>query len=232
MSSRPCPRRGRSPRCATVRPEAGGCLPPPDRGRWPAVRDRLARDAGLDPRLLERCRRGGLLYADPRGRTVFVCRDGAGRATGAEIVPARPGPGSPTLAPGSLRARGGFWIAAGPAPHAVTLLVESALEALAACQLLAPGLPPAARLVSAAGPATTLPRWVRRAPAQLLVCAYGAGRRGERGARALARRLPALARLRPPGGPAWNDLLRGAPPLQLPLFLPTVHGPRETAAHR
>ena len=155
---------------------------------------------------------------------MFVCRDAAGRATGAEIAPAGPPAPSPALAPGSSRARGGFWIAAGPGPHAATLLVESAFEALAACQLLAAGLPPGARLVSAAGPAAALPSWVRGAPPQLLVCAYGAGPRAQRGARALARRLPALARLRPPGAPAWNDLLRVRPPLQPALFLPPVLG--------
>ena len=136
MWSAPCPRRGRSPRCGAVLLEAGGGplrLPGADREGWPAVRDRLA-SRGLDPRLLGRCRRGGLLYADRRGRAVFVCRD-----------------------------------AAGPAPHAATLLVESALEALAACQLLAASLPPGARLVSAAVPAAALPRWVRGAPPQLLV---------------------------------------------------------------
>ena len=52
-------------------------LPPHERC-WPTVRDFLRAARGLDPALLARCRRDGLLYADARRNAVFVCRDPAG----------------------------------------------------------------------------------------------------------------------------------------------------------
>ena len=56
-----------------------------------AVREFLRAARGLDPDLLARGRRDGLLYADARRNAVFVCRDPAGR-TFTGLAPARARP--------------------------------------------------------------------------------------------------------------------------------------------
>ena len=92
---------------------AGPHLPPPVARCWPTVRTFLHTARGLDLRLLAHCRRQGLLYADSRRNAVFVCRDAHGTVTGAELVSTQPAPGPRSfkaLAPGSRKARGGFWL--------------------------------------------------------------------------------------------------------------------------
>ena len=126
-----------------VRPTAGPRLPPLHERCWPAVREFLRAVRGLDPDLLARCRRAGLLYADARRNAVFVCRDPAGAVTGAELVGTRPDPGGRTfkgLAPGSRKARGGFWLPPARAAPQAVLLVESALDALSMHQCPPPGV--------------------------------------------------------------------------------------------
>lgn len=226
MSSAPRPKRAPSPRCGTVPPEAGAerlGLPPRDPGGWSAVRDRLVRRRALDPRLVRQCRRHGLLYAAVGRRAVFPCRNATGLLTGAEVVAAAPGAAPRPARGGPDRTRGGFWMADGPGPHPVTLLVESALDALAVCQLHADRLPPGTRLVSTAGPAPRLPAWLRPCPSPLLVCAYGSSARARRARRVLRARLPGLACLLPPRAASWRDALRTAPPRQLPLFCHPAH---------
>ena len=225
MSKTLSPKPDPSPRCSIVPPEiAAGLLrlPTPNPLRWPGVRDRLEQFRGLDSRLLRLCHRRGLLYADSRRRAVFLCRDATGLITAAEVLATTPCAAPQTLPAGRGTALGSFWLATGPAPHEVTLLVENALEALAACQLLAACLPPGTRLVSTSGPTASLPRWLRLSPSPLLVCAYGTSARSERGAQTLRRRRPTLARLRPQGALDWNDLLRTVPPPPPTLFLPPV----------
>ncbi len=112
------------------------------------------------------------------------------------------------LAPGSRRDRGGFWLATGSAPPAAVLLVESAVDALSAALLPAPGLPPDSLIASTAGAARRLPRWLDSFPSSRLLCGYDADPVGDQADRALLRQHPGLRRLRPEQAKDWNDLLR------------------------
>ena len=188
-------------------------LPPPADANWPAVRRFLIAARRLRPALLDACRRDGSLYADSRRNAVFTCRDPAGALAGAELVGTRPRPDGSTfkgLAPGSRRDRGGFWLAPGsPAPSAV-LLCESAVDALSAYLLPAPGLPPDTLFASTAGVTRQLPAWLAAFPPHRILCGFDADPPGDDAARALLLRYPPMRRLRPPSAKDWNDLL--APP--------------------
>ncbi len=186
-------------------------LPGPVAAHWPPVRDFLARARGLDPALLETCRRTGTLYADRRRNAVFTCRDRSGTPAGAELVGTCPLPDGSTfkgLAPGSRRERGGFWLTTGSAPPAAVLLTESAVDALSAVLLPVPGLPAALLVASTAGTARRLPRWLDSFPAARLLCGYDADPAGDQAALALLRQHPGMRRLRPQRAKDWNDLLR------------------------
>lgn len=186
-------------------------LPDPAPGQWPAVRDYLARVRCLDPALLEHCRRSGSLYADRRRNAVFTCRDHSHNTVGAELVGTCTLPDASSfkgLAPGSRRDRGSFWLATSPAPPSAILLTESAVDALSALLLPVPGLPADCLLVSTAGTARRLPRWLSIGPRAELLCGYDADAAGDRAAQALSRSHPQLRRLRPPDAKDWNDLLR------------------------
>ena len=180
-------------------------LPPPVEPCWPTVRAFLHTARGLDLRLLARCRHQGLLYADSRRHAVFVCRDSQGTVTGAELVGTHP-------APGSRKARGGFWLPPRRGPPTALLLVESALDALAALQTPPPGLPPTTLLASTAGVTPSWPPWLHAWPHLLPLCGFDADPAGDRAAAALQRHCPALRRFRPRGAKDWNDLLRPAQP--------------------
>ena len=185
-------------------------LPAPVAAHWPAVRDFLVRNRRLDPALLERCRQAGTLYADRCRNAVFTCRDRSGAAAGAELVGTCPLPGSSPfkgLAPGSRRDRGGFWLTTGSAPPAAVLLTESAIDALSAVLLPAPGLPSDCLVASTAGTARRLPRWLRGFSDSRILCGYDADPAGDQAALALLRRHPGLSRLRPRHAKDWNDLL-------------------------
>ena len=189
-------------------------LPAPAERLWDPVRDFLTTARGLDPALLERCRQDGILYADSRRNAVFVCRDRHQHPVGAELVGTRPAPDGRSfkgMAPGSRKARGGFWLPANPDDLDVLLLVESAVDALSALRLLAPSLPPDTLLASTAGIATTLPRWLQAFRAPRILCAYDADPAGDQAADALRRNAPHCSRLRPVGAKDWNDLLRRSP---------------------
>lgn len=206
-SGPPAPRPPASP----VAPPRPLRLPQRHDRLWPRVRDYLAAARGLDPRLLQLCHHAGLLYPDRRGNAVFLCRDPRRSATGAEIVGTRPDPRDRTfkaMAPGSRKARGGFWLLYGPAPPGTALLVESAVDALSALQLLAPELPPGTLLASTAGVASRLPAWLQAFRCQHLVCAYDADPAGDAAATALRRSHPRLVRLRTLGAKDWNQQLR------------------------
>ena len=121
---------------------------------WPTVRAFLHAACGLDPRLLARRRYRGLLYADSCRNAVFVRHDAHGTVTGAELVRTQPASGPrpfKAVAPGSRKAYGGFWLPPRRGPPTAGLLVESALDALAAFQAPPPGLPPSTLLVFAVG---------------------------------------------------------------------------------
>ena len=185
--------------------------PAPVAAHWPPVRDFLVTVRGLDPALLETCRRAGTLYADRRRNAVFTCRDRSGTPHGAELVGTRPRPDGSTfkgLAPGSRRDHGGFWLTTGSAPPAAALLVESAVDALSAVLLPAPGLPPDCLVASTAGTAHRRPRWLDAFPDSRLLCGYDADPPGDQAALALSRLHPQLRRLRPVRAKDWHDLLR------------------------
>lgn len=186
-------------------------LPPPVPAHWPPVRDFLLRVRGLPHALLQHCRNASSLYADRRRNAVFLCRDRRGTPAGAELVGTRGLPGGAAfkgLAPGSRRARGGFWLSTGSDPPAAVLLVESAVDALSAVALPAPGLPPDSLVVSTAGAARRLPAWLAGLASSPLLCGYDADPAGDQAALALHRQHPHLRRLRPQGAKDWNDLLR------------------------
>ena len=190
-------------------------LPPPRDRLWPPVRDFLATARGLDPALLERCRHDGILYADSRRNAVFVCRDSLHNPVGAELVGTRPAPDGRTfkgMAPGSRKARGGFWLPANTADLDALLVTESAVDALSALLLLAPTLPPDTLLASTAGVASALPPWLQAFQAPRTLCAYDADPAGDQAAADLRRHTPHCSRLRPVGAKDWNDLLRRPPP--------------------
>ena len=194
---------------------AGPHLPPPVAACWPTVRAFLHTARGLDLRLLAHCRHQGLLYADSRRNAVFVCRDAHGTVTGAELVGTQPAPGSrpfKALAPGSRKASGGFWLPPRRGPPTALLLVESALDALAALQTPPPGLPPTTLLASTAGVTPSWPPWLHAWPHLLPLCGFDADPAGDRAAAALQLHCPALQRFRPRGAKDWNDLLRPAQP--------------------
>ncbi len=211
-------RHGGLPQPAPATPPArrhGLRLPPPADRLWDPVRDFLATARGLDPALLERCRQEGILYADSRRNAVFVCRDRHQHPVGAELVGTRPAPDGRTfkgMAPGSRKARGGLWLPANIDDLDAILLVESALDALAALRLLAPTLPPDTLLASTAGIATSLPPWLQAFRAPRILCAYDADRAGDQAADSLRRHTPHCSRLRPVGAKDWNDLLRRSQP--------------------
>ena len=192
-------------------------LPDSVAAHWPPVRDYLVRLRSLDPALLQRCRQAGSLYADSRRNAVFTCRDRSAHTVGAELVGTRPLPDGSTfkgLAPGSRRDRGGFWLSSGSAPPAAVLLTESAIDALSAVLLPAPGLPADCLVVSTAGTACRLPRWLHPWQDLPLLCGYDADPAGDQAACALRRQHPRLQRLRPHAANDWNDLLclLAAPP--------------------
>ena len=191
------------------------CLPAPVTAHWPPVRDFLARLRGLEPALLEQLLRADTLYADRRRNAVFTCRNRSGTTVGAELVGTRPLPDGSTfkgLAPGSRRDRGGFWLTTGSVPPAAVLLTESAVDALSAVLLPAPGLPADCLVASTAGTARRLPRWLHAFQTLPLLCGYDADPAGDQAARALLRLHPRLQRLRPLGAKDWNDLLRRRAP--------------------
>lgn len=195
-------------------PPDGPRLPPPYARSWPAVHEFLHIARGLDPDLLARCRRAGLLYADARGNAVFVCRDPAGAVTGAELVGTRPDPAGRSfkgLAPGSRKARGGFWLPPDRDAPAAVLLVESALDALAVHQFPPPGLPVATLVASTAGVAAAWPPWLDPWHTLPPLCGYDADPAGDRAAAALQRQRPAVRRHRPRGAKDWNELLQRSP---------------------
>ena len=190
-------------------------LPPPADRLWHPVRDFLATARGLDPALLERCRQDGILYADSRRNAVFLCRDRLQNPVGAELVGTRPAPDGHTfkgMAPGSRKARGGFWLPANTDHLDALLIVESAVDALSALLLLAPTLPPDTLVASTAGVASALPPWLQAFRAPRTLCAYDADPAGDQAAAALRRHTPLCNRLRPAGAKDWNDLLRRSPP--------------------
>lgn len=184
-------------------------LPPRVAHHWPAVRDHLTRIRGLDPDPLDDGYASGLVYADDRRNAVFVTRDATGRVTGAEIVGTRRRKGRrgfKAMAPGSCKAKGGFWLAMQDAEPASALLVESALDALSVLTRPPPG-PRHFLVVSTAGVCTTVPQWLEVFSLKRIDCGFDADSAGDQAADTLARRDKRVRRLRPDAND-WNDRIR------------------------
>ncbi len=164
-----------------IAPEDAGTAPEPE--HWRQVRRYLTRRRGLDPELIDRCRRKRLIGAELRGT--------------------RPGRPFKGMAPGSRKALGGFWIARrSPGP---ALLTESAIDALSAVS--AAGSAGIAAFISTAGTATRLPEWITQLGPESILCGYDADEAGDAAARRLIENHPGIRRLRPEGGKDWNEIL-------------------------
>ena len=175
------------------------------------VRDHLVERRGLDAELVDDCNRRGLIYADRRMNAVFVARNAAGIVTGAEISGIQPRPGGSGfkgMAPGSRKARGGFWLTADADAPASALLAESALDALSAMSI--PAASTASAVMSTAGLSTAVPRWLEAFDFERIFCGYDADSAGDDAAAAMARSDPRVRRIRPEGAKDWNDMLRKA----------------------
>ena len=99
---------------------------------WPAIQSYLVEQRGLADVLVALCRDLGLLYADRHGNAVFVRRNAAGEALGAEIVPAA---APRRLAPTGAAARDGFWMSWEPDWPNSVILAKSAIDVLSVLSL-------------------------------------------------------------------------------------------------
>ena len=187
-------------------------LPDPSPRAWPRVRDALVRQRALSADVLEACQHRRLLYADDRLNAVFVCRNASAKPTGAEIIGTRPRAGGKPfrgMAPGSRKARGGFWLPCDRNPTATVILTESAVDAISARSLrIRATHEPGAVVVSTAGVAKAVPTWIEEWKPRRIVCAYDADNAGDAAAERLALNDPRVVRLRPTDTKDWNDLLR------------------------
>ena len=187
-------------------------LPGPSHRAWPGVRDALVRQRTLRADVLEACHRRGLLYADHRLNAVFVCRNASGNHTGAEILGTAPQAGEKPfrgMAPGSRKARGGFWLPCDRNPPAAVILTESAVDAISALSLrIEETREPGTVVVSTAGVASAVPPWIEDWKPKRIVCAYDADNAGDAAAKRLAASDPKVIRMRPGGAKDWNEMLR------------------------
>ena len=183
-------------------------LPQPCPRAWPAVRHALVRQRALSPELLEACRTRGLVHADHRHNAVFICRNAGGKTTGAEILGTRNKPFR-GMAPGSRKAKGGFWIPCDRNTPDTVILTESAVDALSARSLrIDPTRENGAVVVSTAGTARAIPPWIEQWKPRRIVCAWDADCAGDKAARRLARNDARVVRLRPDAAKDWNDILQ------------------------
>ena len=176
-----------------------------DAARWPAVRQHLARHRSLDPAILDQCFQQHILGADRRDNAVFITRDADNAPAGAELLGTnlqRPFRG---MAPGSRKARGGFWIAR-RMPARSCLIVESAVDAISAYQLTC--MQETDLFLSTTGLANTMPPWINAFQLQDIACGYDADPPGEQAAKRMLRQNPRIHRVRPCEEKDWNDLLR------------------------
>ena len=186
-------------------------LPRPTPRAWPRVRDALVRQRAIGADVLEACHGRGLLYADGRLNAVFVCRNASGHTTGAEILGTAPqasGKRFKGMAPGSRKARGGFWLHCDRNRPAVVILTESVVDALSARSLRVEGTRENGAVVaSTAGIASSVPIWIEDWKPKRIICAYDADSAGDGAAERLAANDPRVIRLRPGGAKDWNEIL-------------------------
>ena len=189
-------------------------LPRPSPRTWPRVRDALIRQRALRADVLEACHSRGLLYADDRINAVFICRNVSGHTTGAEILGTAPRAGTKRfrgMAPGSRKARGGFWLPCDRNRPALVILTESAVDAISARSLrIEATREHGAVVASAAGIARSVPPWIEEWKPRRIVCAYDADNAGDGAAHRLAVNDPRVIRMRPCGAKDWNEMLMRA----------------------
>lgn len=176
-----------------------------DPARWPAVRQHLVRHRGLDTAILEQCARQLILGADRRANAVFISRDANNTPAGAELLGTNRNRPFRGMAPGSRKARGGFWIARRTPPRSA-LIVEGAVDALSAYQL--PCMQDTDIFLSTAGLANTMPPWINAFQLRQIACGYDADQPGEQAAKRMLQANPGIRRCRPHGEKDWNDLLK------------------------
>jgi hypothetical protein len=111
--------------------------PSPSAENWPGVRKHLVDDRALPGSYIDKLHEQGNCYADARRNAVFLCRDEAGRVTGAELkgtVTRHDGSRFAGMAPGSRKGLGGFRIG-NLAKATAVYLVESAIDAISLMRL-------------------------------------------------------------------------------------------------
>ena len=186
-------------------------LPRPSSRAWPRVRDALIRQRALRADVLEACHSRGLLYADDRLNAVFICRNASGHSAGAEILGTAPHGGGKRfrgMAPGSRKARGGFWLPCDRNRPTLVILTESAVDAISARSLRIDGTREHGAVVaSTAGVAKAVPPWIEEWKPLAIICAYDADSAGDRAADRLQISDPRVKRLRPLGAKDWNEIL-------------------------
>ena len=109
------------------------------------------------------------------------------------------------MAPGSRKARGGFWIARRTTPQSA-LIVESGLDAISAFEL--PEMKGFDLFLSTAGLANKPPDWIRSFQLHNIACGYDADPPGKQAAKRLIRNHPKIRRHRPQGAKDWNEVLQ------------------------
>jgi hypothetical protein len=174
-------------------------LPAPDSSRLADVRRYLVRQRHLPLSHLEPLIDSGSLYADRRGNAVFLLRDPARQAVGAELR----GTGTRLwrgMAPGTNRNAGYFGV--GRTDAATIVLCESAIDAIS-CRAFFPD-----RLCISTSGARSRPVWLSRLIDQGgdIHCGFDADTTGETLATEMNRLFPSIHRLRPPAHD-WNDAL-------------------------
>jgi hypothetical protein len=184
--------------------------PQPAPEHWQHIREHLTTARALPRSYIDRLHELGDLYADARKNAVFICRDDAGAATGAELKGTLPRPDGTRftgLAPGSRKDGGGFRVG-NIAKAATVYLVESAIDAISLFKLRQDAGERGHAVVSTAGTTPKPKAWLSTlADSVRRVCAFDNDAAGDEAARKLRRHN--FERLTPEGKD-WNDDLRAA----------------------
>ena len=178
---------------------------------WARVRRHLTEDRGLPARCVDACRRRGLVAADKRGNAVFACTDAGRTVTGAEIVgtvKAADGKRYRSMARGSRKAAGSFWLPVDRSPPKTVILTESAIDAISAWSI-EDCRRPGTVILSAAGVARRVPKWVEAWTPKRILVAFDADQAGDEAAERIIREDRRASRMRPPDGHEdWNAVLK------------------------
>lgn len=168
---------------------------------WQHVRSWLIETRGLPADEVDRLHSKGDVYADDRRNAVFISRNAAGAAVGAELKGTSPGSKFTGLAPGSMKSVGGFRL--GKLSAKALFIVESAIDAISLYVLRRRAGDKSLCIVSAAGSSPIAPAITQASAADQKICAYDADDPGDKAAEKIG-----WQRLRPTAGKDWNDQLR------------------------